>query len=67
MQYKEIKNTKWKLLNLSRSAATVVQRCTLMRGSEKSTQVFISVKNWNPLKCPSRELDKIFYTNMFKE
>lgn len=28
--------------------------------------MFISVKNWNPLKCP-RELDKIFYTNKLKE
>ena len=34
---------------------------------KKSMEVFISVKNWNPLKCPSRELDKIFYTNMLKE
>ena len=60
MQYKEIKNTGGNL-SLSTSAATVDQRCTLTRGLEKGMEVFIAAKNWNPLKCLSRQLDEHFF------
>ena len=32
-----------------------------MTGSEKGMEVFIAAKNWNPLKCLSKELDENFF------